>query len=121
MTTVRYLVSDVNKAIEFYEGRLGFQVAQRFGDVFARVEKDDVVLWLSGPETSAARPMPDGEKPVPGGWNRFVIEVDDLEAEVARLRGEGVEFRNDIVTGPGGSQILAIDGVGNFVELFQPR
>ena len=91
------------------------------GAAFARVRRDDLVLWLSGPASSAARPMPDGRQPAPGGWNRFVLEVDDLDGTVATLTAAGVTFRNAIVTGPGGRQILVDDPDGNPIELFEAR
>ena len=119
MATIRYLVNDVNQNIEFYTKQLGFQVGEQWGGAFAKVTRGDLTLWLAGPESSAARPMPDGRKPEPGGWNRLVIEVEDLAALVNRLKGEGVSFRNEIVTGPGGKQILVEDPSGNVVELFQ--
>jgi len=119
MATVRYLVNDVDAAITFYAG-LGFSMKERWGPPFVMLVKGDLELWLSGPGTSAARPMPDGAKPVPGGWNRLVISVADLPAVVTRLRGAGHRFRNDVVTGPGGSQILVEDPSGNPVELFEP-
>jgi catechol 2,3-dioxygenase-like lactoylglutathione lyase family enzyme len=118
--SVRYMVPDVPAAASFYVDRFGFQVQQDFGEPFAMLSLGELRLWLSGPQSSAARPMPDGAQPVAGGWNRFVIEVDDIEAEVARLQGEGVEFRNDIVRGPGGAQVVIEDPAGNPVELFQP-
>jgi catechol 2,3-dioxygenase-like lactoylglutathione lyase family enzyme len=118
--SVRYLVPDVAEATAFYVDRLGFRVEQDFGAPFAMLSRGELQLWVSGPQSSAARPMPDGAQPVAGGWNRFVIEVDDIEAEVARLKGEGVEFRNDIVRGPGGAQVVIDDPGGNAVELFQP-
>ena len=121
MPAVRYLVDDVDRAVAFYTGTLGFTLAERWGKAFAMVSHDGVTLWLSGPESSAARPMPDGRKPGPGGWNRVVVEVADLESRVAAMKREGVAFRNDIVTGPGGSQILLDDPSGNPIELFQPR
>jgi catechol 2,3-dioxygenase-like lactoylglutathione lyase family enzyme len=120
MATVRYLVHDVGAAVEFYTGALGFELKQRFGPAIAILARGDLTLWVAGPTASAARPMPDGRKPEPGGWNRFVIEVDDLTAWVAPLRGKGVSFRNEIVEGPGGKQILCEDPSGNVVELFQP-
>jgi catechol 2,3-dioxygenase-like lactoylglutathione lyase family enzyme len=120
MAIVRYFVDDVDKALAFYVERLEFTLAMRWGPPFAAVSKGELMLWLSGPETSAARPMADGRKPEPGGWNRIVVEVLDLEAIVAKLRAAGVAFRNDIVVGPGGRQILAEDGCGNVVELFEP-
>jgi len=118
--SVRYLVDDVDAAIDFYTTHLGFTVLSRPGPPFADVVRGNLRLLLSGPESSAARPMPDGRQPEAGGWNRVHLIVDDLAAEVDRLRGEGVGFRNDIVTGPGGSQILIDDPSGNPVELFQP-
>lgn len=121
MPSVRYLVADVEQALRFYRDLLGFRVVQQWGEAFAETERAGLSLWLSGPQTSAAQPMPDGRTPAPGGWNRIVIEVDDLPALVTRLRGAGVTFRNEIVIGPGGQQILAEDGQGNVVELFQPR
>jgi catechol 2,3-dioxygenase-like lactoylglutathione lyase family enzyme len=120
MPAVRYLVDDVDRAVAFYTGTLGFTLAERWGKAFAMVSHDGVTLWLSGPESSAARPMPDGRKPGPGGWNRVVVEVADLESRVAAMKREGAVFRNDIVTGPGGQQVLVEDGCGNVVELFQP-
>ena len=120
MANVRYLVTDVDAAIAFYTGRLGFELDMQMGPAFAIVARGDLALWLAGPESSAARSMPDGRRPEPGGWNRLVIVVDDLEAEVASLRDAGVAFRNDIVTGPGGKQTLLDDPDGNPVELFQP-
>jgi catechol 2,3-dioxygenase-like lactoylglutathione lyase family enzyme len=119
--TVRYLVGDVDRAVAFYTRHLGFTLEQQMGPAFARVGRDDLTLWLAGPQSSAARPMPDGRQPEPGGWNRFVIEVDDLAAIVAALRAAGVTFRNEIVTGPGGMQILAEDPDGNPIELFEAR
>src|SRR5690554_5456573 len=119
MATLRYLVNDVAAAIDFYTQHLGFTLVEHMGPPFAIVAKGDLKLWLAGPQSSAARPMPDGRPPVPGGWNRLVIEVDDIAAMVAALRANGVKFRNDIVTGPGGKQILIEDPSGNPVELFQ--
>ena len=119
MARVRYLVDDVDKALPFY-ARLGFTLAERWGPPFAIVRRDDLELWLSGPGTSASRPMPDGARPEPGGWNRLVIAVDNLGATVAALKAEGHRFRNDIVSGPGGRQILAEDPAGNPLELFEP-
>jgi catechol 2,3-dioxygenase-like lactoylglutathione lyase family enzyme len=99
---------------------LGFKILNNFPPAFADVQRDNLRLLLSGPESSAGRPMPDGAKPGPGGWNRIHLIVPDIHAEVARLRSEGVSFRNDVVKGPGGSQILMLDPSGNVVELFQP-
>jgi catechol 2,3-dioxygenase-like lactoylglutathione lyase family enzyme len=120
VATIRYLVTDVDAAIAFYTERLGFTLVQQMGPAFAIVGRSDLSLWLAGPSSSAARAMPDGRKPEPGGWNRLVVEVDDLEAEVTALRYANVNFRNDIVTGPGGKQILLEDPDGNPIELFQP-
>jgi catechol 2,3-dioxygenase-like lactoylglutathione lyase family enzyme len=117
---VRYMVDDVDKAVDFYTGHLGFTVLSNSAPAFADVCRGNLRLLLSGPASSAGRPMPDGAKPGPGGWNRIHLIVDDIDAEVARLREEGATFRNDIVTGPGGSQILLEDPSHNFVELFQP-
>jgi len=116
---VRYLVPDVDEAVAFYVEQLGFALVSRWGPAFATVSRDDLTLWLSGPQSSAARPMPDGRRPGPGGWNRLVLEVDDLTGTVAELRSRGVVFRNDVVSGPGGHQILLDDCAGNPVELFQ--
>ena len=121
MATVRYLVADVDRSVAFYVGHLGFELKDQMGAAFARVGLDDLTLWLAGPQSSAARPMPDGRQPEPGGWNRFVIEVDDLAGCVSTLTAAGVTFRNAIVTGPGGKQILADDPDGNPIELFEPR
>ena len=120
MATVRYLVADVPRAVGFYVDRLGFVVEQEMLPAFARIRRDDLSLWLAGPAASAARPMPDGRRPEPGGWNRFVIEVDDLASTVGDLRAAGATFRNDIVTGPGGKQIQLEDPDGNPIELFEP-
>lgn len=120
MAVIRYLVDDVDRAVSFYTQILGFSLSQRWGPPFAIVSHGDVALWLSGPESSAARPMPDGRKPCPGGWNRLVVEVADLPSRVAEMKRVGVTFRNEIVSGPGGRQILAEDGCGNVVELFEP-
>ena len=117
---VRYLVDDVDAAADFYLTHLGFSEAENWGAPFRLLARGELRLWVSGPGSSAARPMPDGAEPAPGGWNRFVIEVDDIEIEVARLRAAGVRFRNDIVTGPGGKQVVIEDPAGNPVELFQP-
>jgi glyoxylase I family protein len=118
MPTVRYLVHDVDAVLPFYEA-LGFRQVDRWGPPFAILERQGLALWLSGPDTSAARPMPDGAKPVPGGWCRIVIEVDDLDATIGRLRATGARFRHEPVDGPGGRQVLAEDPSGNPVELFE--
>jgi catechol 2,3-dioxygenase-like lactoylglutathione lyase family enzyme len=120
MAVIRYLVDDVDAAIACYTGRLGFALERQMGPAFAIVSRGDLTLWLSGPQSSAARPMPDGRPPEPGGWNRLVLEVEDLEAEVERLTQAGLTFRNEIVIGPGGKQILLEDSAGNPVELFEP-
>jgi catechol 2,3-dioxygenase-like lactoylglutathione lyase family enzyme len=117
---VRYMVDDVDAAVAWYTRHLGFKLLSNQAPAFADVSRGSLRLLLSGPTSSAGRPMPDGEKPKPGGWNRIHLIVDDLAAEVSRLRAAGVQFRNDIVTGPGGSQILLVDPSGNLVELFQP-
>lgn len=120
MVSVRYMVDDVEAAIAFYTEQLGFEVLTHFGSAFADVARGNLRLLLSGPTSSAGRPMPDGAKPGPGGWNRIHLIVDDIEAEVARLRQAGAPFRNDILSGPGGKQILLQDPSGNVIELFQP-
>ena len=121
MAVFRYLVGDVDAAIAFYTGNLGFTLEQQMGAAFAIVSRDELSLWLSGPQSSAARPMPDGRQPQPGGWNRFVVEVEDLESKVAELKEAGLSFRNEVVSGPGGKQIVLDDGDGNPVELFEAR
>jgi catechol 2,3-dioxygenase-like lactoylglutathione lyase family enzyme len=120
MATVRYIVNEVSASIDFYTQHLGFELIEQMGPAFAIVAKGDLNLWLSGPQTSAARPMPDGRKPAAGGWNRFVLEVDDIEALVASMKAAGISFRNNVITGPGGKQILAEDPSGNPIEIFQP-
>ena len=117
---VRYLVDDVATAIEFYTGHLGFTVLTSMLPAFADVQRGNLRLLLSGPNSSAGRPMADGEKPGPGGWNRIHFVVEDLQSEMARLQGEGVAFRNEVVSGPGGAQVLICDPSGNLIELFQP-
>jgi catechol 2,3-dioxygenase-like lactoylglutathione lyase family enzyme len=117
---VRYMVDDVDKAIAFYTEHLGFELLTSASPAFADVKRGNLRLLLSGPKSSAGRPMPDGRTPGPGGWNRIHFIVDDIATEVARLREAGATFRNDIVTGPGGQQILLEDPSGNVVELFQP-
>jgi len=121
MASVRYLVADVDRAVAFYRDQLGFELVEQMGAAFARVSRGDLSLWLSGPTSSAARPMRDGREPIPGGWNRFVIEVEDLAATVDRMTTAGVAFRSAIVTGPGGKQVIADDPDGNPIELFEPR
>jgi catechol 2,3-dioxygenase-like lactoylglutathione lyase family enzyme len=117
---VRYMVDDVEAAVDFYTRHLGFTLLSSAAPAFADVTRGRLRLLLSGPASSAGRPMPDGRVPGPGGWNRIHLVVPDLAAEVARLRAAGLAFRNDVVTGPGGRQILLEDPAGNPVELFQP-
>jgi catechol 2,3-dioxygenase-like lactoylglutathione lyase family enzyme len=117
---VRYLVDDVEAAVAWYTKHLGFTLLSSAAPAFADVTRGSLRLLLSGPTSSAGRSMSDGERPKPGGWNRIHLIVDDLAAEVARLRAAGAQFRNEVVTGPGGSQILLLDPSGNLVELFQP-
>jgi catechol 2,3-dioxygenase-like lactoylglutathione lyase family enzyme len=118
---VRYMVDDVERAVDFYTTHFGFSLLTDMAPAFADVLRGNLRLLLSGPTSSAGRPMPDGRRPEPGGWNRIHLIVDDIDAEVARLRAAGVPFRNEIVSGPGGKQILAEDPAGNAIELFQPR
>lgn len=120
MVNVRYLVTDVEDSIDFYTRHFGFTVHTNAVPAFADVTRGHLRLLLSGPASSAGRPMPDGTKPGPGGWNRIHLIVDDIDAEVARLREAGMRFRSDIVSGPGGRQIVLDDPSGNPVELFQP-
>ena len=120
LVSVRYMVDDVDAAIAFYTSQLGFALGLNAAPAFAEVIRGRLRLLLSGPTSSAGRPMPDGRTPAPGGWNRIHLIVDDIAAEVERLRAAGLTFRNDIVTGPGGQQILVDDPSGNPVELFQP-
>lgn len=117
---VRYLVDDVDAAIAFYTERLGFSLLSNASPAFAEVARDDLRLLLSGPKSSAGRPMPDGRQPGPGGWNRIEFVVDDIAAEIERLRAAGTRFRSDVVRGPGGTQIVFDDPSGNPIELFQP-
>jgi catechol 2,3-dioxygenase-like lactoylglutathione lyase family enzyme len=117
---VRYMVADVEEAVAFYTKVLDFEVLNSFAPAFADVARGNLRLLLSGPTSSAGRPMPDGAKPSPGGWNRIHLIVDDIASEVARLRESGAQFRNDIIEGPGGKQVLLQDPSGNVVELFQP-
>ena len=120
LTSVRYLVDDVESAIDFYTTHLGFTLRMSAAPAFADVVRGNLRLLLSGPKSSAGRAMPDGAQPGPGGWNRIHLIVDDIASEVDRLRSAGLPFRNDIVSGPGGQQILLEDPSGNVVELFQP-
>ena len=120
LVNVRYMVDDVDAAVGFYTTHLGFTLLSSMAPAFADVRRGNLRLLLSGPRSSAGRPMPDGRKPAPGGWNRIHLIVDDLAREVERLRAAGLSFRNDIVSGPGGRQILLDDPAGNPIELFQP-
>jgi catechol 2,3-dioxygenase-like lactoylglutathione lyase family enzyme len=119
LVNVRILVHDVAASVDFYTRHFGFTTRNVF-PAFADVQRGHLRLLLSGPQSSAARPMADGEQPRPGGWNRIHFIVDDLDAEIARLTDAGVSFRNEVVTGPGGAQVLALDPSGNLIELFQP-
>jgi catechol 2,3-dioxygenase-like lactoylglutathione lyase family enzyme len=119
MAAIRYLVNDVDVALEFYINILGFELVEKWGPPFAMVKRDDLTLWLSGPGSSASRPLADGSKPVPGGWNRLVLQTRDLASLVQKLRQSGAQFRSEIVSGPGGKQILVDDPSGNPVELFE--
>ena len=118
--SIRYMIDDVPAAIAFYTTHLGFTLDHDASPAFASVTRDGVRLLLSGKTSSGRRAMPDGREPIPGGWNRVHIQVENLEAEVERLRRAGLKFRNEIISGPGGSQILLDDPSGNPVELFQP-
>jgi catechol 2,3-dioxygenase-like lactoylglutathione lyase family enzyme len=120
LVSVRYMVDDVDEAIAFYTNMLGFEILTSAPPAFADVKRGNLRLLLAGPKSSAGRPMPDGRQPGPGGWNRIHLIVDDIDDEVRRLREAGATFRNDILTGPGGKQILLEDPSGNVVELFQP-
>ena len=117
----RYIVDDPAASLAFYRDVLGFELVEQWGPHFAIVRRDDVTLWLSGPATSAAKPMPDGSVPKSGGWNRIVLSSSAFDEEYARLVSAGVHFRNEPITGPGGSQVLFDDPSGNPIELFQPR
>jgi glyoxylase I family protein len=117
---VRYQVADVDRSIAFYTAHLGFKLEMKGGAAFAHVSHGSLNLWLSGPGSSGARPMPDGRRQEPGGWNRLVLEVKDLRGCVESLKSGGLRFRNEIETGPGGSQIQIEDPDGNPIELFQP-
>ena len=118
---VRYMVEDVDTAVEFYTKYLGFTLGTNAAPAFADVTRGNLRLLLSGRKSSAGRAMPDDTLPFPGGWNRIELVVENLSSEVEKLRSQGLHFRNDIITGPGGSQILLIDPSGNFIELFEPK
>jgi catechol 2,3-dioxygenase-like lactoylglutathione lyase family enzyme len=121
LVSVRYMVDDVETALDFYTTHFGFSVMSNAAPAFADVVRGHLRLLLSGPKSSAGRPMPDGRQPEAGGWNRIHLIVEDIGAEVDRLRTAGVSFRNDVVEGPGGRQIVLDDPAGNPIELFQPR
>jgi catechol 2,3-dioxygenase-like lactoylglutathione lyase family enzyme len=118
---VRYMVDDVQQSVDWYTKHLGFSLISNAAPAFADVERGSLRLLLSGEKSSAGRPMPDGARPSPGGWNRFELVVDDIQTEVENLRASGLKFRNDIVRGPGGAQILLEDPSGNVIELFEPK
>ncbi|OLS26071.1 MAG: hypothetical protein HeimC2_16930 [Candidatus Heimdallarchaeota archaeon LC_2] len=118
MAFVRYLVFDVEKSVKFYTSLLGFELKKNFGR-FAMITKDDLEIWVSGPETTGAMPMPNGDKPVPGGWNRIVVVVENINETVDRLKSEGVVFLNEVLSGVGGSQVLIEDPSGNPIEIFE--
>ncbi len=120
MVRVRYIVNNVEEAINFYVSNLGFEIEQDFSPNMAIIKLGDLTLWLAGNKASATKPMSDGTVPSPGGWSRFVLPFDDLESTVSKLKDDGVIFKNDIVEGPGGKQILCQDPSGNVIELFQP-
>jgi catechol 2,3-dioxygenase-like lactoylglutathione lyase family enzyme len=119
MAAIRYLVRDVDVAVKFYVDVLGFEFVEKWGPPFAMVKRTDLTLWLSGPGSSASRPLADGSRPLPGGWNRLVLETDDLAALMDKLKRSGAHFRSDIVSGPGGKQVLVDDPSGNPIELFE--
>ena len=119
MAQIRYIVLDVEQSIEFYTSNLGFELKQQFGVAMAIVSFGDIELWLTGPQASASKPMPDGAKPLPGGWARFVLPVTNLDELVLRLMSDGVGFKSEIVVGPSGKQALCVDPSGNVVELFE--
>ena len=122
VVTVRYMIDDVDAAVAFYTKHFGFTVDVYHAPTFASVSRGNLRLLLSGEKTSGRKAMPDGTKPVPGGWNRILLVVSDIEAEAKRLRAAGVKFRrDDIVSGPGGSQIWVVDPSGNLIEVFQPK
>lgn len=120
MAVIRYIVADVDAAMAFYIDLLGFELVEKWGPPFAMVKRGDLTLWLSGPGSSASRVLTDGSRPVPGGWNRLVLETDDLAKLSEKLKQSGAAFRSDIVSGPGGKQVLVDDPSGNPVELFEP-
>ena len=120
MAVIRYLVTDVDAAVEFYTLILGFELVEKWGPPFAMVKRADLTLWLSGPSSSASRTLADGSRPVPGGWNRLVLETDDLAALMEKLTQSAARFRSEVISGPGGKQVLVNDPSGNPIELFEP-
>jgi len=119
VAVIRYLVNDVDAAVEFYTHILGFELVEKWGPPFAVVKRADLTLWLSGPGSSASRPLADGSRPVPGGWNRLVLETDDLAALMEKLTQSAASFRSEVVSGRGGKQVLVNDPSGNPIELFE--
>jgi len=119
LAVIRYLVNDVDVAVAFYLDILGFELVEKWGPPFAMVKRGDLTLWLSGRGSSASRPLSNGSKPLPGGWNRLVLETDDLVSLVQKLTQSGARFRSEIVSGPGGKQVLVDDPSGNPIELFE--
>ena len=119
MASFRYLVNNVDDSVSFYTKHLGFTLIEQYGPAMAILKRDDFTLWVAGPVSSAAKPMPDGSTPKPGGWNRFVLQVADLKKLVSEMKTQSVKFKNEIVIGPGGQQILCEDPSGNVIELFQ--
>ena len=121
MAAVRYFVKDVAASTKFFTEDLGFKIVKEWGPPISILERDGTELWVSGPISSAAQPMPDGRKPESGGWNRIVVEIEDIEAKSKELRERGIHFRNDIISGPGGKQVLIEDLDGNPIEIFEKR
>lgn len=119
MAQVRYIVLDVDDSVEFYTQKLGFVLKQQYGPAMAIVTHGDLDLWLAGPTASASKTMPNGDIPAPGGWGRFVLPVEGIDSLVDQLKSEGVVFRNEVITGPGGKQVLCRDPSGNTIELFE--
>lgn len=117
----RIIVNDKSEAVAWYRDHLGFSVIEEWGPAFAILERGGERLWVSGPQTSAARPMPDGRVPEPGGWNRMVVEVENIDQAIEGLIATGAVFRSDLIVGPGGRQVLVEDPSGNPVEVFEPR
>ncbi len=120
MGIIRYLVNDIDESLPFYQA-LGFELTERWGPPFAILGRGDLSLWLSGPGSSASKPLPDGSNPAPGSWNRLVIETDDMDSVVKKLKAIGAHFRSEPISGPGGTQVIVNDPSGNPIELFQSR